>query len=463
MKKRKGKQLIAFLLSIFSVIIMLPEPAKAQAYWPEGPQIATPNAIIMEVNTATVLYEKNAHEKKYPASITKIMTTWLTLENCELDEIVTFSEDAVFKNEGNTSQISRDVGEEMTVEECLYAVMLFSANECAYAVAEHVGQKLGGNYQTFIDLMNKRAEELGCTDTHFNNSNGLPDENHWTSAYDMALIARAAYKNENFRTIAGTKKYVIPSTNKHSEETPLVNHHEMLYSYKSGAYLYEYCTGGKTGYTTVANSTLVTYAEKDGLTLVCVVMNTKSPNHYLDTTTLMDYYFNNFQRYNLSEESSKILKEKEKDYGILNDAEPFLQVDTDAYIILPKSADLSDVQYQIAKTGEKENSIGVLQLEYAEHSVGSADIIVSNSEIESFFKGNSRVQEEKENVILVRPVHFAYILIILLVLIGIVIGIRKFRENIYVYRHSRKMKKLEKQRFAEIKPKKWRKKDRLFH
>jgi D-alanyl-D-alanine carboxypeptidase len=147
----------------------------------------------------------------------------------------------------------------MTMEECLYAVMLESANECAYAVAEHVGAKLGGNYQTFIDLMNEKAKELGCTNTHFNNANGLPDEDHWTSARDMALISAEAYKNENFRIIISTPRYVIPPTNKHKDKTYLNNHHEMIHNYKTDKYLYKYALGGKTGYTQAAGATLVSY------------------------------------------------------------------------------------------------------------------------------------------------------------------------------------------------------------
>ena len=186
------KRAAAGLLAAVFAIQAAPMPVQAEEYWPEGPEITCPNAIVMEVNTGTVLYEKDSHKTRYPASITKIMTTLLAIENCELNETVTFSADAVYKNEGDTSNIARDLNEEMTMEECLYAVMLESANECAYAVAEHVGAQLGGDYSTFIELMNSRAEELGCKDTHFNNCNGLPDEDHWTSVYDVELISAEA-------------------------------------------------------------------------------------------------------------------------------------------------------------------------------------------------------------------------------------------------------------------------------
>ena len=183
------------------------------------------SAVVMEASTGTILYEKNPHEELYPASITKIMTTLLAVENCSLDEEVTFSYESVHNIDRESTHISRDVGEVMTMEQCLYAVMLGSANECAYAVAEHAGK----GFENFIAMMNDKAQKLGCQNTHFNNPHGLTEEEHYTSAYDMALISQAAMKNDTFRAITGTKRYTIPVTNKHpNEETPLVNHHKML-------------------------------------------------------------------------------------------------------------------------------------------------------------------------------------------------------------------------------------------
>lgn len=175
--------------------------------WPAEPSIVAPSGVLMEASTGTVLYDKNMHEQHYPASITKIMTALLAIENCELDEMVTVPHEAVYM-EDKGSHIALDEGEELTVEDCLYAIMLASANDAAYALAIHVG----GTIENFADMMNQRAEELGCEDTHFTNPHGLPDENHVTSAYDMALITREALKHDIFRTIAGTTfmKYSLP-------------------------------------------------------------------------------------------------------------------------------------------------------------------------------------------------------------------------------------------------------------
>lgn len=156
------------MLAILFFIQVGSSEVSAAAYWPEAPETVSPAVILMELSTGTVLYEKNSTEAHYPASITKIMTTLVALENSDLNEVVTFSDRAHDETYG--SGIARDYGEQMTMEQCLYAVMLESANECAFAVAEHVG----GTMENFVDMMNAKAKELGCQNTHFANPNGLP-------------------------------------------------------------------------------------------------------------------------------------------------------------------------------------------------------------------------------------------------------------------------------------------------
>lgn len=316
---KKKKRILSVGLAVCCFVGLLginTQKVKAAEYWPQDPETESPNAIVMEESTGTVLYDKNSTEQHCPASITKIMTTLLALENCSLDETVTFSKEAVYNTHG--SGISRDVGEQMTMEECLYAVMLESANECAYAVAEHVG----GTVENFVQMMNDKAAELGCVNTHFNNPHGLSEGEdatlHYTCCYDMALIAKAAYQNETFRAITATKTYQIPPTNKHDEITYLQNHNEMIHAFKTrGQYLYEYCVGGKTGYTTAANSTLVTFAEKDDMTLICVIMNAQSPAQWTDSIALYNYYFENFSLYNVAQNETR-LENGEMDTGMLN-------------------------------------------------------------------------------------------------------------------------------------------------
>ena len=157
--------------------------------WPQGPDITAQAAIVMEANTGTILYAKNIHEELYPASTTKIMTCLLAVENAGLSDIITFSDEAVFSVPKGGSNIGMDVGQSITLEQALYGIMVGSANEVANAVGEHVG----GSISSFVRLMNERARELGCTNTHFANTNGLQADDHYTSAYDLALISRAFF------------------------------------------------------------------------------------------------------------------------------------------------------------------------------------------------------------------------------------------------------------------------------
>lgn len=442
-----------------SAICINPMPAYADGtdiYWPEGPQINSPNAVVMEVNTGTVLYEKNSHEKHYPASITKILTTYLAILNCKMDETVTFSADAVFKNEGDTSHISRDLGEQMTMEQTLYAIMLESANECAYAAAEHVGQKLGGDYSTFVDLMNKTAEDLGCTDTHFNNANGLPDENHWTSAYDMGLISCAAYKNEEFRKITGTKSYTIPPTNKHATETPLNNHHGILHQYrKVTQYVNPYCTGGKTGYTTVANSTLVTYAEKDGLTLCVVIMNAQSPSHWEDTNTLINYCFSNFKALSIVSGENDTESADTENLGVLNDHEMYAKM-SENYVVLPNNASFSDVtREEDDEKSDNKDSIATVKYTYGDKVVGRVDLVKSDAKVDlSYFDEDNN--KSNSNVIKIKPVYITILIVMLMLLIVLIYLGRKATENFYVVKHNWEVKQEQRARFREQKQKRRR-------
>lgn len=265
--------------------------------WPQGPAVWAESAVVMDLDSGAILYEKNMGATKYPASITKILTTLVAIENSRLDERVTFSENAIFGIERDSSHIGIRVGEILSMEECLYGMMLESANEVCLAVAEHIS----GSVDAFVELMNQKAAELGCTNTHFTNPNGLPDENHYTTAHDMALIAQAAYANPTFRKVCQTNTYCIPTTNVCGELRWLSNHHKML---PERDYFYEGCTGGKTGFTQAALNTLVTYAERDGRKLVCVSLRTNGPQVYVDTAALLDYGFQNFQNITIHSRSS---------------------------------------------------------------------------------------------------------------------------------------------------------------
>lgn len=360
--------------------------------WPTGPQIYAESAIIMEASTGTVLYAKNIDEQNYPASITKIMTVLLALEHLELDEEVTFSRNAVFSIPYASSHIARDEGEILTVEECLYAIMLESANECSNAIAE----KISGTTEAFADLMNEKAAELGCTNTHFANPHGLPDENHYTSAHDMALIAREAIKYEKFRQISGTSRYTLRATNKKDEELPMSNHHYMLSSNRTSQYLDDTVFAGKTGYTEAALNTLVTCATRGGMDLIVVTMKTQGTGQvgvpvYTDTANLLNYAGENFQKVNISQnETNFTIGQNELfDTGssVFGSSVPMIEMDTEGYIILPVNAEFSDaspkLEFSDADT-EADNVIATLSYTYAGQEVGYTNLKLSDTDIQAF-------------------------------------------------------------------------------
>lgn len=456
------------LMAALCVLAVAPCSVRAEEYWPEGPTVHCPSAVVMEVNTGTVLYTKDSHTPHYPASITKILTALLAIENCDLDEVVVFSEDAVNKNEGDTSHIARDFNEEMTMEQCLYAVMLESANECAYAVAEHVGAKQDGDYSTFIDMMNSRAKQLGCTDTHFNNCNGLPDEEHWTSAYDMALIAAEAYRNETFRIITGTESYTIPPTNKHSSPTYCHNHHKMVYPWQGDMrYLWDYSTGGKTGYTRAASNTLVTFAEKDGLALVCVVMYAQTPDHYTDSRTLLEYCFDNFQALNIASNEASVANEGLENVGVMNENEAFVTLDQEAYIVMPKATQFADARFELDEVRDGSSTLAQLKYTYADRIVGTAEIVTTGAKVtESYFEKQEQEPEPDEElrVIEIQPEMILFAILLIVVVVVILYFGKRLYDNFYVIRHQREVRKARKERFRVKQTKKrHRKKDRMFH
>ena len=453
--KNRWKKAACLILTIISAVCLGKVDIKAADYWPDAPETLSPSVILMEESTGTILYEKNMDEAHYPASITKIMTTLLALENGNLSDMVTFSDDAINNTEG--SGIARDYGEQMTLEQCLYGVMLESANECAYAVAEHVG----GTVENFVDMMNAKAKELGCTNTHFANPHGLQDENHYTTAHDMALIAQAAYQNETFRIIIGTKMYTIPPTNKHAEETVLRNHHDMLCTYHNAnrKYLYPYCVGGKTVYTATANSTLVTYAEKDGMTLICVVMNTQSPNQFIDTVNLFDYAFDNFQVLNVAENDTNYSAETTVDNGNLNNIEPFVELDKDAVIVLPKTAEFSDTSSSVEYNDSDPEIAGSITYTYAGRNVGKADIKTTGVVVEGYaFDNESTEEEEQEAVstVQVRPI-VVVLLIVAVILLGVLLFfLKRFYDNYYIIKHNRAVRRDRKDQKRRIRKKRRR-------
>ena len=271
------------------------------AGWPQGPEITSTAAVIMEDSTNTVLYAKNADQQLYPGGTVKVMTTLLALENTQLTDQVTMTDTGVSGVTDGGANISAQLDEVFTIEQCLYAMMLSSANDIALQVAEHIG----GSVEGFVKMMNDRAAQLGCTGTVFTNPTGLPDENQHTTAHDMALIMKAAIDNDTFRTIAGTTSYTISATNVSGGERVLTNNFSMLNS--ANAAYYPNCIGGREGYTEASGSTLVCGAEKNGTTLIAVVLQGASGTTAAEAGSLLNYGFDNFQMLSLGDTDFNML------------------------------------------------------------------------------------------------------------------------------------------------------------
>lgn len=281
---------ISIIMSIPAFSFTIPQEIKEKA---DALELDADAAILIDATTGEILYEKNPYKKEYPASITKLMTMLLAFENCSLDETVTFSRNAVYSIEPGSSNIGIDQGEELTVEQCLYGIMLQSANEVSNGIAEHID----GSMEEFAKHMTQRAKELGAQNTNFVNANGLHDENHYTTAYDMALIAKELLKYPEFKEILGSTYYEIPPTNIQPETRYLHGQTQLIKS--ASSFYYEECEGGKTGFTDQARNTLVAYAKRGDTEVISVVLYSTGYGEYTDTIKLFDYGLDNFKTVNI--------------------------------------------------------------------------------------------------------------------------------------------------------------------
>ncbi|WP_243296882.1 D-alanyl-D-alanine carboxypeptidase family protein [Bacillus litorisediminis] len=267
------------LLMFCFVFLMNIYPNKAKAL-----SVSAYSAILIDQDTGRVLYEKRAHEKRRIASITKIMTAIIAIESGKLDENVTVSEQAV-RTEGSSLYLK--AGEKIKLQDLVYGLMLRSGNDAAVAIAEHVGGSLEG----FVFLMNQKAAELGMRNTHFANPHGLDDsDDHYSTAYDMAILTSYAMKNEAYKKIAGTKVYRAPNPYEKWDRV-WRNKNKLL------TRLYEHSTGGKTGYTKLAGRTLVSTASLDNMNLVAVTLN--APSDWNDHINMFEYAFDTFENITL--------------------------------------------------------------------------------------------------------------------------------------------------------------------
>lgn len=288
MEKIRG--LLTSLILLAFVLLTLTAP-RAEAEQPTAPTVVGEAAVLMDAQTGQILYQKNANEQMYPASTTKMLTALIALQLGELDETVTVSREASI-TEGSAIWLKE--GEQLTLEDLLYALMLNSANDAAVAIAQH----LAGSVEDFSQLMNTKAKEWGAKNSNFTNPHGLPDEQHYTTAYDLAVIARQAVRNKDFMQIAGTKTKTISRADP-EDLSYLINHNRLLWNYEG-------TIGIKTGYTTVAQQCIVAAAQRDNRELIAVVLKTQGLNIWRDTTALLDYGFNHYQLHQLLDKGTVV-------------------------------------------------------------------------------------------------------------------------------------------------------------
>ena len=339
--------LIIFLL--INNICCLSSSAKSSL-----PSVYCPSCILMEEQSGKILYSKNANTRMYPASTTKIMTAILTLENCKLDEVAVASHNAVFSIPSGYSTATIQEGEELTIEQLLNVLLIPSANDAAVVLAEHIA----GSVDAFADMMNSKAVELGCKDTHFVNPNGIHNEDHYSTAYDLALIGRYAMQFDAFRNIVQKTSYALPTTNKYDKEDRLFNTTNDLikknYSSSPTNYYYQYATGAKTGYTDAAKSCIVATATKDNISLIAVVLHDSSTEDGLsqrpiDCKTLFEFGFNNYSIKQISEKNA-VAKQIKVNNATKETESLNLLYSDDLYGLIPDDVDLSTITPNIILT-----------------------------------------------------------------------------------------------------------------
>ena len=453
MKKMKFNKKIFHVLSISLILSFLCSvPVKAVDYkqqaeerksmevesnhydnWPLGPAIGAEAAILMDARTGAILYEKNIHEKLYPASITKLLSTYVAVQECDLDEMVTFSEDAVYSiNWWEDANMGVYAGSSLTVEDVLYGILVGSANEAAYAIAEHVS----GNLENFAILMNKTAKELGCTNSNFVTPNGIHDENHYTTAYDMALIAKAFFADETLTKMSATTRFDVPVTETQTREGLVLSAKSQLHPGKP--YAYSSLVGTKTGYTDEARQTLVSCAEKNGLKLICVILKEEAPAQFTDTIELFDYGFDNFEALYLNEVNNSYSIDNHfftTDIDLLGSSKSILSLNKNDYIVLPHTLTIEDLNSAVSYDEKNNSSIACINYYYKQHLLGKINVELAIDEPVIFDFGNQQdnildfYETDTQKTIFINVIHILIGFIILTIISTIIISIRSVARN----------------------------------
>ena len=346
----------------------------------EVPEIQAESAILIDMKSGRALYKKNPNERLYPASTTKIMTAILALELGDLSDVVTADVASLAPITNEDSHMGILIGEELTMEQLINGMMVYSANDAANVIATHIS----GTSEHFVELMNKKAEELGATDTNFTNTYGIHDDNHYTSAEDLGKMARYAMQNPKFREIVAQKTYTIPPTNKYTTERNLPSTNLFIGTARTPKYYYSDVTGIKTGFTSNAGYCLVSSAEKDGTEVLCVVMKCKNQEIcYTDSKALLQYGFDNYKYQTLAAQGDVVSDSKV--YEAKDDKRVGFTVKEDISALLPSGVSLEesvevviDLPDVIKAPIKKGDTIGKISYNYKGDMIGHTDLIATN-------------------------------------------------------------------------------------
>ena len=338
---RRIKKIICFLIIIFNILSINKFCNAAEI------NISAPVCVLMEYSTGKILFEKNLNKMMYPASTTKLMTAILVLEKCQLTDVATVSNSAVDSVPAGYSTAYLQKGEKLTIEQLLHVLLIPSANDAENVLAEHVG----GSIANFANMMNSKAKEIGCENTNFKNPSGIHDENHYSTAYDLSLIAKHAMQFQTIKDIVQKTVYNLPKTDKYNSDNRIFYNTNLLLSHHSpDDYYYPYATGLKTGYTNPAKDCIIATAKKDDLELIAVILGAEDTNgslvpKFLDCKKLFEYGFSNYSYKNIKKANSVVTKvsvlgatEDTKNLNILvkNDINVFLENNFDINNLEPK-------------------------------------------------------------------------------------------------------------------------------
>ncbi|MCD7777971.1 MAG: D-alanyl-D-alanine carboxypeptidase, partial [Clostridiales bacterium] len=404
-----------------------------------NPVIVAKSAVVIDADTGVILYGKDENAMHYPASVTKVLTSLIACEETEPTDLVTFSEAAVYGIGEGSSSIAVRVGETLNMDQCLHAILMASTNDVCVGVAELID----GTEAAFAERMNERAKELGAINSHFANSHGYHDENHYTTAYDMAMILKEAIKNEKFMESFSCLSYTIPETNLVSEQRPLAHKAKILW--EDSPYYYQYIKGAKTGFTDQAGNTLITYSEKDGVKLICCVLADRGYyNTYTDSILLFDYCFNMYStqtlvsagELNISVPAVQYYNNKTIDLGEVSAS---VKQDYDAYVPGAVNKDTITISYDVPDTLTGGVAVGDIvgqaEVFYGGNLLASLDITADTAA--ELIPEEELIRQEKLEELVKLSVR---ILIGLIALIIVVFIIHRMI-NSRMYKHKKKYKK----------------------